>query len=112
MGISSGPERTNIGQDGPEPVLDHGKLKLGYSTKTEKGMYEYAHQLCARTVMALQVRYRTKEGAIDSITREYRLGSFITKLWKRQRVVIKAHKLECLESAHDRAIRELGGDFR
>lgn len=75
-------------------------------------MYEYARRLAVRTVMALQIRYKTKEGSIDAITREYKLGSFITKLWKGQRVVIKAHKLECLKSAHDRAIREIqSGDF-
>ncbi len=111
MGIFAGPERTFIGQDGPEPVLTAEKLKLGYDRRTEQGMYEYARRLCVRTVMALQVRYKTKDGAIQSITREYRLGSFITKLWKGQNVVIKGHKLECLKSAHDRAVRDVQGDF-
>lgn len=109
MGIVNVPHRTFTVPDSAATGQDRPELAISYDLSTEAGCRAYARELVVRAVMATQMETRTKEAAIYSLERRYKLGSFIRKLWKDQPVVIRADRLVRLERAHSDAIRALKG---
>lgn len=92
---------------GSKRVPERPELALGYDLTTEEGVLRYARELARRTIMATQMDARTIDASIQSVSVRYRLKSFLRKLWKNERVVIRAYLLFRLERAHQEAMRSL-----
>lgn len=107
MGVLTAPKGAFCAPEGAERAPKQAELALSYDLTTEIGSINYARELARRTVMATQQDARTVDAAIFSITARYQFRSFIKKLWKGERVVIRAHLLNRLERAHDDAMRSL-----
>lgn len=84
-----------------------GELALGHDLSSPRGARAYADMLVERAVMATQMDAGTLEAAIHSLSRRYRLGSFIRKLWKGEACSLHLDKIVRLERAHDDALRAL-----
>lgn len=86
---------------------EQGEIDFGRDTETEAGAYSYAQELAKRTVMATQMDCRTVDAAIYTISRRYRLGSFVRKLWKSEPAVPRYDRVRRLERAYKDAMRSV-----
>lgn len=112
IGTNPAPIRAQAAPAGAIPrAFPSDELALGHDLSSPKGARAYCEALVARTVMAAQADAGTKDAAIHSIARRYRLGSFVRKLWKGEACSLHLDKVIRLQRAHDDAVRSLRERF-
>lgn len=109
--FSQAPDRADMAQSRAKTAYDPVGLPVGFDDTTEKGALAYAQELARKTVMATQVDCRTVDAAIYSISRRYKLNSFVRKLWKGEPVVIRLHLIRRLERTYIDAMRTVRDRF-
>jgi hypothetical protein len=76
---NTGMDFPNTGNDFPNQGES---FPFTYDISTDQGAYDLARTMTRRLVIVTQQDAKTVENAIHSISRQYRLGTFIENLWK------------------------------
>jgi len=118
MGTFAAPDGAIPALDGAntEPIqaksaFPDDELPIGHNRRTPEGAYAYTRELARRTIMAVQLDAGTIDAAIYIISRRYKLGTYLRKLWKGEVAVPRLDKVLRLEDAHRDAMRSVRDRF-